>query len=373
MAGKRGHRSWGRIRRLPSKRYQANSVGPDLVRHNAPTTFTSKLDAEYWFAAERRSIELGAWTAPAMRAAGKVAAAVTVGEYATTWIEQRNVKPRTRSSYVDQLRLHIAPALGRVPIASLTPDAVRSWYAKLGADHPGRNANAYGLLHAVMATAATDGLIPSNPCHIARAMSVTRKRQPVILSIAELATLADAVPEKLKAAILLSAWAGVRWGELIELRRKDLDSECEVLYVGRAATHRGSCRIDTPKSGKPRAVVVPPHARRDILHHLDTWVAKDPEALVFPPARGGHHMNDKVFRDAIAPALEKVGRGDMRIHDLRHFAGTMAARVANLPETMARLGHSTVRASLLYQNVVSGRDAEVAAALSVLAEGVTPQ
>jgi integrase len=373
MAGKHGHRSWGRIRRLPSKRYQANYVGPDLVRHNAPATFTAKMDAEAWLAAERRSIELGVWITPAMRAAEKVAAAVTVGEYATTWIEQRNVKPRTRSMYTDLLRLHIAPTLGRVPVAGLTPDAVRSWYAKLGADHPRRNAHAYGLLHAFMATAATDGLIPSNPCHIARAMSVARKRQPVILSIAELATLADAVPEKLKAAILLSAWTGVRWGELIELRRKDMDAECEVLYVGRAATHRGGCRIDTPKSGKPRTVVIPPHARGDILHHLDTWVAKDREALVFPPDRGGHHLNDKVFRDAIAPALEKVGRGDLRIHDLRHFAGTMAARVGNLPETMARLGHSTVRASLLYQNIVSGRDAEVAAALSELAKDVGPE
>ena len=50
MAGKKGHRGWGRIRRLPSKRFQANYVGPDLVRHNAPTTFTTKMDAEAFLA-----------------------------------------------------------------------------------------------------------------------------------------------------------------------------------------------------------------------------------------------------------------------------------------------------------------------------------
>jgi integrase len=57
----------------------------------------------------------------------------------------------------------------------------------------------------------------------------------------------------------------------------------------------------------------------------------------------------------------------MRIHDLRHFAGTQAARVGNLPETMARLGHSTPKASLIYQGIASGRAEEVAAALSKLA------
>jgi len=54
---------------------------------------------------------------------------------------------------------------------------------------------------------------------------------------------------------------------------------------------------------------------------------------------------------------------------LRHFAGTQTARVANLVETMGRLGHSTVAASLLYQQRVSGRDVEIAEALSRLAEG----
>jgi hypothetical protein len=54
----------------------------------------------------------------------------------------------------------------------------------------------------------------------------------------------------------------------------------------------------------------------------------------------------------------------MRVHDLKHFSGTMTAKVASLTETMHRLGHRTVKASLIYQNVVSGRDAEIAAALS---------
>jgi len=79
MAGKKGHRSWGRIRRLPSKRYQASYVGPDLLRHGAPSTFTTKMDAEAWLQAERRSMELGSWVAPILRMAEKKAKTVTLG------------------------------------------------------------------------------------------------------------------------------------------------------------------------------------------------------------------------------------------------------------------------------------------------------
>ena len=49
----RTKRSFGAIRRLPSKRYQASYIGPDLARHVAPETFTAKIDAEGWIAAER--------------------------------------------------------------------------------------------------------------------------------------------------------------------------------------------------------------------------------------------------------------------------------------------------------------------------------
>lgn len=58
----------------------------------------------------------------------------------------------------------------------------------------------------------------------------------------------------------------------------------------------------------------------------------------------------------------------MRLHDMRHFAGHQTARVAKLPETMARLGHSTQTASLRCQGQVSGRAVEVAEALSALVE-----
>lgn len=89
--------------------------------------------------------------------------------------------------------------------------------------------------------------------------------------------------------------------------------------------------------------------------------------MLFTPARGGCHVNDRVFaEDGFQPALAVNGRDDMRVHDLHHFAGTMTAQVGNLVETMARLRHSTHKASRINQQPVSGRDIAIADTLSAL-------
>ncbi|MGO9032146.1 tyrosine-type recombinase/integrase [Mycobacterium sp.] len=376
MAGKKGRRGWGKIRQLPSsKRFQASYIGPDTVRHKADHTFGTKIDAEGWLSNERRLIELDTWTPPALRKAERHAQAVSLGEYGAEWIAQRTtrggepLKPKSKAHYKSLLADYIKP-LAKIPVKNLTPQAVRAWYAATLPDKPVMRAHAYGLLHAILATAVTDGLIPANPCQIERAMKAARKHEPVILDVDEVAKLADAIkPDRFRAFILIAAWCGLRRGEMFELRRKDIDKACQVITVARGVTHVGGCHIATPKSGKGRAVVVPPHIRGDVKQHMQTHVADDPEALLFPPARGGCHLNDKVFREYFNAALKSVGREGVHVHDLRHFCGTQTARVGNLVETMGRLGHSTVQASLTYQQIVSGRDAKIAEALSELAKG----
>lgn len=377
MAGKKGRRGWGWIRRSGASTWHASYVGPDCIRHNAPRTFSAKIDAEGWLSAERRLVEYGAWTPPAQREAQRVAGVLTVAAYAATWIEQRQLRPRTRMGYESILENRVKDSpLGPVALRDLTPVAVRAWHAAMPKDKPTARAHAYQFLHAVCATAVSDGLLTVNPCNIPKAMAAKTVRQPVILEPAEVAALVDEVPERLRALILLAAWCAPRWGEAVELRRRDVSADCSVLTIARGATHRaGECHVDAPKSGRTRTVVVPPHIRVDLARHLERHVAKGPGALLFPPARGGCHLNDKVFRDDVLnPALTAIGRdGEKKprptIHDLRHFAGTQTARVGNLVETMGRLGHSTVKASLIYQQIVSGRDAEVADALSRLAVG----
>jgi len=118
--------------------------------------------------------------------------------------------------------------------------------------------------------------------------------------------------------------------------------------------------------------MVPPHIQQDIRDHLALHVADDLDAQLFP-ARSACHYNERLFRDAFAEALKSVGITKVvRIHDLRHFAGSQAARCGNLVETMQRLGHSTSKASLLYQHAASGRPREIAQQLSALALADAP-
>jgi integrase len=119
-----------------------------------------------------------------------------------------------------------------------------------------------------------------------------RKRDLVVPEISELAVIADKIEPKYRTLVLLSAWLGLRFGEAIELRRNDFEyiadsDEPVAINLTRAVTHRSAgdplsrCRIDTPKGGKSRKVAIPPHIRADIQHHLDTYVAPQPDSLLF--------------------------------------------------------------------------------------------
>jgi len=367
---RRPRRSWGKILCEKSGRYRASYVGPDLARHSAPVTFSARMDAEYWLADERRLVERGDWTPPKFRAAQKHARSQMFGEYATGWIKHRNVKPRTRQGYSELLAGPLAK-LDPIPLNLLTAEGIRGWFAGLGTKTPTRNSHAYGLLHAILATATSDGVIAANPAKIRGAMNVASKRQPIILTPEQVAKIATEVRAELKAAVLIGAWCGLRWGEMTELRRSDVTPDGSVLSVGRGVTHRaGECHILTPKGGKPRTVNVPPHVAPDIANHLAHHVGAEPDALLFPGAlKKCKHMPDRTFRDHFRTALKAVGiTENVRIHDMRHTAATTAARFATLAEVQARLGHSTVNAAMRYQHAAQSRDGELAAALSAYAQ-----
>ncbi|MDH3026839.1 site-specific integrase [Gordonia alkanivorans] len=366
MAGKPGRRGWGYIRKLPSGRFQASYIGDDLRRHKAPRTFTAKMDAEAWLAMERRKLEIGTWEAPT-----RPVPVLDLATYAERWVSERKLRPRTATGYRALLRLHINPTLGDKTVATITPEMVRRWYIGLGTDHPTRNTHAYQLLHAVMATAVTDDLIPANPVHIRGAMHAERKRQPVILTPNEVGLLAEEMPAELAASVLLAAWCGLRWGETSELRRKDLDLDGAVLTVARGVTYRDKTfRVQGTKSGVVRRVVMPPHIVERVRDHLANHVGADPDSLLFPAPGTETHLVDVLYRKSFTKAASAIGRAGLHVHDLRHFAGTQAARVGGTTaEVMARLGHSTVGAAMKYQASDLKRDRQIAAALSELARG----
>ena len=367
-------RYFGSIRKLPSGRYQASYKGPDGRRYPAPQTFDSPQCADAWIAGVRTDIQRERWESPDVTKTEFVTPAF--GAYAAVWLKGRDLSGSTRKLYRIILDHHILPAFEDVPLTAITPAMVREWHAKLRTQTgPTQRARAYSLLRTILGTAVTDDVIPANPCRVRGAGSAKTARDIRPASLPELEALAAAMPQRYRLMVLLAAWCAMRFGELAELRRADIDVKNAIVHVRRGVVSTdGGLVVKGPKSeaGK-RDVNIPPHLMPTVKAHLSKYVLPKQDALVFPAVHGGH-LNPGSLRRAYNPAREAAGRPDLRFHDLRHTGAVLAAATgATLAELMARLGHSTVSAAMRYQHAAADRDKVIAAALSELAAGtVTP-
>jgi integrase len=250
---------------------------------------------------------------------------------------------------------------------------VDRWYAKTATDAPTLRAHTYSLLRTILESARTDRdrLIEVNPCMIRGAATAQRKSQTRPASLAELDTIVAAMPERFQAMVLLASWCALRFGELVELRRRDVDLEDRVVRVRRAAVRvDGGWQVGDPKSDAGRReVAVPPHIVPLLEHHLTKFTAVQQDSLLFPADNGNHLQPSTLYRH-FYKARATAKRDDLRWHDLRHSGAVLAAQTgATLAELMARLGHSTVGAAMRYQHAAQGRDQAIAAALSRLVQG----
>jgi integrase len=359
---------FGRIRKLPSGRYQAGYVGPDLVLHHPSATFETLLDARAWLATERRHIDAGTWIAPAVRNRAQPA---TLKAFANAWLADRQLKPRTAALYRDLLNQKILPELGDLPLKAITSLTVRKWYASLPAEHATRRAHAYSLLRTILGSAVTEDLIPANPCHIRGAGNARRKHQIKPATLAELEKIIAELPDHYGLMVLLASWCALRFGELTELRRRDLDLKAGKIMVRRAVVRvNGETIIGTPKStAGVRDVAIPPHLLPAVKQHLNDHAEWGRDGLLFPALQTGKNLDHGSFHKTWDKARTAAGRPDLRFHDLRHTGAVLAAQTgATLAELMNRLGHSTPGMAIRYQHVAADRDAEIARRLSELAK-----
>ncbi|MBV7697597.1 site-specific integrase [Streptomyces sp. TRM70350] len=358
MAGKR--RQFGRVRKLPSGRYQARYRGPDGVDRPAPETFRTKRDADDWLAEKQSELRQGDWRDPD---AGKV----PFGDYAAAWVRERPLAPRTAELYASLLRLHLAPTFGAMAVADITPAAVRTWRrARLDAGvGPSTVAKAYALLRTILGTAVEDELIRRNPCQIKNGGAVVTPERPTA-TIPEVFAIADKIQPRYKALVLLAAFCGLRWGELVALHRSDIDLDHGMIRVRGAVSELTSGRrvYKAPKSAAGKRLVAVPASVLPFLDtHMKVYAESGAAGRVFVGAKKAtprrNHFN-RLWHKACADA----GIKGLRFHDLRHTGNTLASRTnASTKELMTRLGHSTARAALIYQHANYDREREIADAV----------
>jgi integrase len=364
---RRPRRSFGKVQQMRSGRWQASYTGLDGKRHTGPRTFAARADAAAWLSLRQSEILRGAWhpaAEPANVTAGNVK---TFADYAAAWLADRELSPGTRRLYRATLTKQILPEFGPVDLDGITPAGVRAWHAKLrDQGHPRQRAAAYSLLRTILNTALADDLVTANPCRIRGAGQSKRARKIEPATLAELEVITAAMPERYRLMVMLAAWCQLRFGELAELRRGDLDTAGAVVRVRRGVIRGDEGRaVKSPKSeAGSRDVDIPPHLLPMVRAHLDAHTGREPGALLFPSARGAHLAPSSMYA-VYHPAREAAGRPNLRFHDLRHTGATLtAATGATLAELMHRLGHSTAAAAMLYQHATDDRGAAIAAALS---------
>lgn len=362
-------RQFGTVRKLPSGRWQARYRTDDGLRPQAQRTFATKTDATLWLDSVRTELASGLRSDPER---GRL----TLENFAWSWLDQQSqISPRTREIYTHQLDTHIlpliqkgVPALGKQSLNTITPELVRSWHQALRTTRtPSVAAKAYVRLRQVLGQAVDDERIVKNPCRIRRG-GVERPPEQRFASMAELLTLSENVPDRYRAMVLTAGLGGLRQGELLALRRGDLDLTAGVIHVRRKRQILDSGEVleSSPKSEAGRRTVsLPGPLVTELRAHLDSFVSPGEAAYVFTSA-DGLPIERNNFRNRIwLPATKASGLAGFRFHDLRHTAGTLAARTgATTKELMARLGHASSQAAMIYQHAAPDRDRNIADGLA---------
>ena len=196
-----GRRRFGRIRQLPSKRWQAWYLGPDGIDRAAPETFARKGDAESWLADKETELRRGQWIDPAQ-------GLITVGEWVDRWLASArpSLKIKTFASYESLVRSTIRPVLGNVPLSAVRPIMVTEWLA--GLSRRGLSASrvrqSYVVLSLVMNAAVDNEMILVSPCRRVRLPRLPQS-EPRTLTPAEVERLILAMTPPHDLVVLLLA------------------------------------------------------------------------------------------------------------------------------------------------------------------------
>ena len=293
---------------------------------------------------------------------------VTFRRYAEQWLEGRPLAETTRDNYAETLERHVYPTFAGTPIGKLTADEIRRWHRPLRERIPSTASRAYRIMHAVLATAVDDELIPRNPCRIKGASSDPRNERTFVPAEVVLA-LADIADRRIRAMILVAGFGGLRYGELRGLRLRHYDRLKATLTVREAIDKRSRRKAPKTESSQ-RTVVLPRFVLDAIDEHLTEFVVGDPDSPLFPGEAGGI-ISDGWFQREWRLAKRTLGLPEMHFHDLRHTAGTIATQQgATMKEVMARLGHSTTSAAIRYQKAAADRDQVIADKLDDLVAGL---
>ncbi len=356
-------REFGRVRKLPSGRWQARYPVGDGQLRTAPQTFPTKTDASTYLSAIETDLARGQYIDPR---AGKI----SFTDWAEQWL-QRTGKRRNSVARDRQALNVFMEGLGPRPLATITPMHIQGAVdvrARLVA--PSTVARDFSALRAVFNAAVDADVIGRSPC---RKIALPRVRPPsrVAVSPVELERLASEVPARYRALVLVAGVLGLRWGEAVGLRVCDVDFLRRTVTVSQVVEETaGDLRfVNEAKSAAGlRTLTAPVFLIDEIAEHLTRHrrdVSGDDQALIFVGPRGGvlrRRFGERIF----APAVSRAGLDpSLTFHGLRHAAITSMVELGVHPRVMqGRAGHATAKLTMeLYAHVPEQADRQTAEAL----------
>lgn len=365
------HRPFGYIRVLPSGKCQASYLGNDGRRYNAPRTFVTKTEARNFLRTQEAMIQLGHWISPTEQI--KDTSDTTFREFCERHITLQTtnsgelLKPSTKELYRRLLR-HNLSYFHNINVEEITSPQVAEWWAhSISTGKQTSSSKAYKLLKSALRRALAEGLITKDPCQVRGAEKASSGWAIEVPSPTEVQLIAKNMNPRYREMVLIAAYSGLRFGELIALEAKDFirEGSPESFYYSIKVTKSAILVGDSVQKGTPkskygvRTVPLPQHLNETIERVLER-VAKNQHSLVFPSKSGGYLRHD-VFTNSWKRALKNAGISKrITPHCLRHFAGTELARAgANIAELKSWLGDGSTQALLGYIHATGRTDSLV--------------
>lgn len=305
----------------------------------------------------------------------------TVREFFETWLkhEKANVSPKTHSRYEELLLKNVAPVIGAITLNKLTAAKIDACWTQLleSGRRDGKGGLAprtVGHCRRVMLTAVEQALkwdlVKKNPVAVTRPPK-TERAAMTAYGAAETAEMLEALrPTRMFVPALLAALCGLRRGEILALRWRNVDLKNAVLSIVASAEQVGTeVRYKETKSGKARTVALSSTVLEELRRHkaaqaeeqLKIGIRPDKDSFVVAQADGSP-LKPISLTHEWTRQIGKTTLPQIRFHDLRHSHATQLLAAGVHPKIASeRLGHSTVGITLdLYSHVMPGMQANAA-------------
>lgn len=302
----------------------------------------------------------------------------TLGQYLDEWLnhkEHRGIRPNTLRSYRDSARLYLKPHLGRVSLEKLSPRDVEQLLVKLrkAGKSPAVTNYALQVLRMALKRAVHLGIVPRNVAVSVEPLRRERAEMSVWTAEQAQAFLNTSRTHRLHAAYYLAVMSGMRRGEILGLKWKDIDWEGRRLHprqqllevrrlgkegkrhAGRETISSTSIELGVLKTAKSkRRVILSPGTLARLREHQAAQSREkeelgpdwDDEGFVFADPFGKPTL-PRTFYGAFRQLMDEAGVPRIRLHDLRHSTGTYLISRGHDPVSVAALlGHKQVSTTL---------------------------